>query len=173
MNRPPEARLLLEDGEWWAEDLPTWSHAVTSQTIDGRLYNLRVAFMKHEGFCTTLLSIFGISGLELPVTRSSQRFPVTNTWNVDGEAEVAFGYVIAEDASFDQAPNTISASVMPSRDAHVLLEAMTRGEWLNVSIGDIRLAFDLNGAGPTIDAALGAAEKGLGEGPGSPIEVTP
>jgi hypothetical protein len=153
---------LLEDGKWWAEDLPTWSHAVTSQTIDGRLYNIRVAFIKHDGFCTTLLSVYGPLTLGIPVTDSGQRFPITNTWNVDGQAEVTFGYAIVKDASFEQEPSAVSISVMPSRDAHVLLEAMTRGDRLNVSIGDIRLAFDLNGAGPTIDAALGAAEKGLG-----------
>jgi len=166
MSRPESTRLLREQGDWWAEDLPTWSHAVTSQTIDGRAYNLRVAFVKHEGFCTTLLSVFGSLRLDLPVSEFGQRIPITNTWNVDGGAEVIFGYVIVRAEPFEEQPDAISISVMPSRDAHVLLEAMTRGAWLNVSIGDNHLAFDLNGAGPTIDAALGAAEKGLGEGDG-------
>lgn len=163
MNRPAEARLLVADGEWWAEDLPTWSHAVTSQDFDGRLYNLRVAFIKHEGFCTTLLSVFGPLSLDISVSQPGQRLPITNIWNVDGRAEVTFGYVIARDEPFEQSPGAISVSVMPSRDAHVLLEAMQHGEALNVQIGDVALAFSLQGAGKAIDAALGAAEEGLRE----------
>lgn len=78
-GRPAEAKLLIDGGRWWAEDLPAWSHAVTSQVIEGRLYNVRVAFVKRDGFCTTLLSVFGRLGVNVPVSDSRRELPDTNT----------------------------------------------------------------------------------------------
>lgn len=158
MKPSADPMLLIQAGLWIAENMPTWSIAHTSQEVAGRQFDLRISFIRHNDYCTSLLSVFG--PLQAQASLKRKRVPITSTWNVDNDSEVIFGHGVLEDESTESHPGIVSISVMPDRDGQVLLAAMLHGSYLNVTVGADVLKFSLSGAAKAIDAALEVSEKG-------------
>jgi hypothetical protein len=169
MSQPP--RLLHTDGLWCAEDLPSWSHAVSSQDIDGRLFNLQVAFDKRGHYYITSLTLLGPLPLSVPCTSNAARYAVDSIWRVDERNRIAFDYLVLEQQFSDTLGPYISAGVSVPRSHYGLIADMLSGQWLHVDVGSERLRLSLDGAASTIDAATLAATISVGGEVGPPCPL--